>query len=122
MRHRIRGAIFASAATVAAATFSLAVIPTAGQGPAIYKAPRSAFKDGKPDLNGIWQANNTANWDLQDHAARRRVGIGEEPFQERRRLLHHRVVGGDRRREARVAVNRPPVVPARGPRDAREPA
>jgi hypothetical protein len=25
---------------------------------------------GKPDLNGIWQALNTANWDLQEHAAR----------------------------------------------------
>src|SRR5262245_52303423 len=25
---------------------------------------------GKPDLNGIWQSNNTANWDLQTHKAR----------------------------------------------------
>jgi len=25
---------------------------------------------GKPDFNGIWQANNTANWDLQTHSAR----------------------------------------------------
>jgi len=25
--------------------------------------------DGKPDLSGIWQAMNTANWDLVDHAA-----------------------------------------------------
>jgi len=25
--------------------------------------------DGKADLNGIWQALNTANWDLQQHAA-----------------------------------------------------
>ena len=25
---------------------------------------------GKPDLNGIWEANNTANWDLQTHPAR----------------------------------------------------
>src|SRR5258705_5509975 len=25
---------------------------------------------GKPDFNGIWQANNTANWDLQTHGAR----------------------------------------------------
>src|ERR1700704_5073820 len=32
-----------------------------------YKAPRTP--DGKPNLNGIWQANNTANWDLQGHAA-----------------------------------------------------
>jgi hypothetical protein len=33
-----------------------------------YRAPRAA--DGHADLNGIWQAMNTANWDLQDHAAR----------------------------------------------------
>ena len=25
--------------------------------------------DGKPNLNGIWQVLNTANWDLQSHAA-----------------------------------------------------
>ena len=25
--------------------------------------------DGKPNLNGIWQALNTANWDLEGHAA-----------------------------------------------------
>ena len=25
--------------------------------------------DGKPDLNGIWQTFNTANWNIQDHAA-----------------------------------------------------
>jgi hypothetical protein len=25
---------------------------------------------GKPDFSGIWQANNTANWDLQNHSAR----------------------------------------------------
>jgi hypothetical protein len=37
------------------------------QAPTAYKAPRTA--DGKPDLNGIWQAMNTANWNIQDHAA-----------------------------------------------------
>ncbi|HWF12081.1 MAG TPA: hypothetical protein VG297_26620 [Bryobacteraceae bacterium] len=25
---------------------------------------------GKPDFNGIWETNNTANWDLQTHEAR----------------------------------------------------
>jgi hypothetical protein len=34
---------------------------------AAYKAPRTA--DGQPDINGIWQALNTANWNLQGHAA-----------------------------------------------------
>jgi hypothetical protein len=32
-----------------------------------YKAPRTV--DGKPNLNGIWQAMNTADWDLEGHAA-----------------------------------------------------
>jgi hypothetical protein len=32
-----------------------------------YRAPRAA--DGHPNLNGIWQAMNTANWDLESHAA-----------------------------------------------------
>src|SRR5262245_52431885 len=28
----------------------------------------------RPDFNGIWQSNNTANWDLQTHDARPMVG------------------------------------------------
>jgi hypothetical protein len=39
-----------------------------GQTTPAYRAPRA--DDGRPNLNGIWQAVNTANWDLQDHAAR----------------------------------------------------
>jgi hypothetical protein len=41
-------------------------MPGHAQVPA-YRAPRTA--DGKPNLNGIWQALNTADWDLQGHAA-----------------------------------------------------
>src|SRR5215472_9723347 len=53
-------------ATLAAA--SLAAIPVAAQQAApAYRAPRTA--DGKPNLNGIWQAMNNANWDLEGHAA-----------------------------------------------------
>ena len=40
--------------------------PAPAQAPA-YRAPRT--KDGKPDLNGIWQAVNSANWDIEGHGA-----------------------------------------------------
>jgi hypothetical protein len=36
-------------------------------GPPTYSTPRTA--SGQPDLNGIWQALNTANWDLEAHEA-----------------------------------------------------
>ena len=60
---RLRHAVIASLA--AAIVFSAVILSTA-QAPA-YRAPRTA--NGKPNLNGIWQALNTANWDLQGHAA-----------------------------------------------------
>ena len=39
--------------------------------PAVGQAPPSVPRthDGKPNLNGIWQAITTAEWDLQAHAA-----------------------------------------------------
>jgi hypothetical protein len=40
-----------------------------------YKAPRTV--DGQPDLQGIWQAVNTANWNLQDHSAQLGVPAGQ---------------------------------------------
>jgi hypothetical protein len=45
---------------------STAQAPATSQAPT-YRAPRTA--DGRPNLNGIWQALNEANWDLEPHAA-----------------------------------------------------
>jgi hypothetical protein len=42
------------------------VVPLAGQGQAA-AVPRT--RSGKPDLNGFWQALNTANWNLEAHPA-----------------------------------------------------
>ena len=68
MRGRRRGAVVGSGIATAVAIFLATVFPAAGRAQGAYKAPRTA--DGKPDLNGVWQALNTANWDIQDHAAR----------------------------------------------------
>jgi len=45
----------------------LTLLATAAVAQPPYQAPRTA--DGKPDLNGIWQVLNTANWDIRGHAA-----------------------------------------------------
>src|ERR1700730_10033581 len=44
--------------------------------------------DGKPDFNGIWEALNTASWDIQDHVGQLGIppGLGvvegnEIPYQ-----------------------------------------
>jgi hypothetical protein len=67
MRARFGGAILLAVAAVAAAIVLVTMIPVSSQGQT-YRAPRTA--DGKPNLTGIWEAMNTANWDIQAHTAR----------------------------------------------------
>src|SRR5262249_56366586 len=41
----------------------------AGQGRGGAPTARPNRIAGRPNLNGIWQANNTANWNLEGHSA-----------------------------------------------------
>ena len=54
---------------------AIGVVPLAGQA---YRAPRGP--DGKPDLNGIWQALNEANYDLEGHMARPAMALRPGPY------------------------------------------
>jgi hypothetical protein len=56
--------------------FTLTPMPSAAQtSPTTpYTPPRT--RDGHPDLQGIWQAVNTAAWDLEGHGARLGVPAG----------------------------------------------
>src|SRR4030095_7602084 len=51
--------------------------PPAGRAPS-YRAPRLA--DGRPDLNGIWQALNEANYDIEAHIARPAMALRAGPY------------------------------------------
>ena len=66
-----------TSAMAGAILLALAALPAAAQN-AAYRAPK--LSDGHPNLNGIWQAMNTADWDLRPHAAGfgRVVALGAE--------------------------------------------
>ena len=66
-KKRMTGAILASAAAALIAALQLTAMPAVSAADA-NGVQRTA--DGKADLSGIWQTLNTANWDIQEHAAR----------------------------------------------------
>lgn len=73
----MRNVVIAAAAALAVA--SLAPGPAMAQAPSgtasTYKGPRTP--DGKPNLNGIWQAFSTAHWNLEAHTADEGVPAGQ---------------------------------------------
>jgi len=74
MRYRFTAVVGAAIVAAAAAAAIVTMVSVAGQTrpapPAAPAARRSRMPDGKPNLNGIWQAVNSANWDVEDHEAR----------------------------------------------------
>ena len=62
-----RYGILAVVAAVLATTFMIVAQPASGQS-TDYRAERTA--DGRPNLNGIWQAIGASHHDIEGHAAR----------------------------------------------------
>src|SRR5689334_24776150 len=78
MRTTLTGVFAAVLTSVVFAVFVFHdTAPVAGQA-AAYRAPRAP--DGHPDLNGIWQALNEANYDLETHMARPALALRVGPY------------------------------------------
>jgi len=76
---RLKTVIVTLVAAACGALITAAAIPLAGQGPtAAYRAPRTP--DGKPDLNGMWQTLNEANYDIEMHMARPALALRAGPY------------------------------------------
>ena len=77
MRHKLRDVLAALAGAAVTAAAFYAATPTEGQAPAsrIRRTP-----DGRPNLNGIWQALNTANYDIEAHLARPALAMRTGPL------------------------------------------
>src|SRR4051812_38471862 len=50
---------------------------TVGAAPVAYKAPKGP--GGHPDLNGVWRVGNSANWDIEPHAAKPAIQMRDGP-------------------------------------------
>ena len=80
MHSQVRDALFAAAGAGVMAVIFYTALPVAG-----LQAPTSAAGNiprlnGKPDLNGVWQVLNTANWDLEPHTARPALAMRPGPI------------------------------------------
>ena len=77
MHKLIRIVLPAVIAGVAGTWLAIAMWPVTSEAQG-YRPPRLA--DGHPDLNGIWQVMNEANYDIQMHAARPALALRDGPY------------------------------------------
>ena len=79
MHSKLRDALFALAGAGAMAVVFYTAMPVLGQ-----QKPAAAANiprlNGKPDLNGLWQTLNTANWDLEAHSPRPALAMRPGPI------------------------------------------
>ena len=76
MRHLAAKVATTLVAAAAGAMFALLAVPVGGQAPP--SVPRLA--NGRPDLNGVWQTLNEANFDIQMHVARPAMALQAGPY------------------------------------------
>jgi len=92
MRTRFNASSGVAAGAVVGLVVALTVIGSSGQAA---RTPRTA--DGRPNLNGIWQVMNSANWDLLAHTVRPAVaqlGVYEDQLVPAAPVLALGSVGG----------------------------
>jgi hypothetical protein len=76
MTSRLRTIVITAATTAAVTALVFVAIPVTGQAPS-QQLQRLA---GKPDLNGVWQTLNEANYDLEMHMARPAMALRAGPY------------------------------------------
>ena len=77
MQMGFRASLIALASVLAGIALGLQAPLAGAQDGESYTAPRTA--DGRPDLNGFWQALNTAHFDLEAHPARPAMALIPAP-------------------------------------------
>jgi hypothetical protein len=82
MHSKLRDGLFALAGAGVMAVLFYTALPVSGQQPPLTAAAHRGVPrlGGKPDLNGIWQALNTANWDVEAHSAKPALAMRPGPI------------------------------------------